>query len=126
MKIDEIYAIPTDGNGWRVLPNGNNLHLGSDVISAIDLAEIGAWAKIPQTPLAVQGSCHLVMNNAPGIIQVGCKRFTFAEFQAASCEERTAYQVAEGYTPEQCAEYIRIVEFVIANGRPAEKEDESK
>ena len=62
----------------------------------------------------------------PGIIQVGCKRFTFAEFQAASCEERTAYQVAEGYTPEQCAEYIRIVEFVIANGRPAEKEDESK
>jgi hypothetical protein len=46
---------------------------------------------------------------------------TFAEFAAASPDVRTAYQISAGYTAKQCAEYIRIVEFVIANGVPEEK-----
>jgi len=68
------------------------------------------------TPLAVQGTRHLVTNCAPGQISIGCQFFTFAEFLAASPEQRAAYQTAAGYTPTQCAEYIKIVEFVIANG----------
>ena len=46
MTIEEIYAIPVDGDGWRILPNGNRLHLGSNVKSQIDLAQIGSYAKI--------------------------------------------------------------------------------
>ena len=202
MKIEEIYAIPADGDGWRLLPNGNKLMLGDNIQAPYGLdiarigerasigawarigawasigerarigerasigawasigerarigawarigerarigewasigawarigerASIGEWARIPNkaywnfSPLAVQGTLHLVINCAPGQINIGCKFFTFAEFKAASPEQRTAYQVAEGYTPEQCAEYIRIVEFVIANGVPERSE----
>jgi carbonic anhydrase/acetyltransferase-like protein (isoleucine patch superfamily) len=32
MTIDEIYAIPVDGEGWRVLPNGNHVRLGLNVV----------------------------------------------------------------------------------------------
>ena len=138
MKIDEIYAIPADGDGWRLLPNGNKLMLGDNVQApyGLDIARIGAWARIGEgasigewaripskikwdfSPLAVQGTRHLVTNCAPGQINIGCKFFTFKEFQESTPKERTAYQLAEGYTPKQCAEYIRIVEFVIANGVP--------
>ena len=198
MKIEEIYAIPADGDGWRLLPNGNRLMIGANVQASYGLdiarigararigawasigewasigagasigawasigegarigagarigegarigawasigawarigegarigagASIGAWARIPSkikwdfSPLAVQGTRHLVTNCAPGQINIGCKFFTFKEFQESTPKERTAYQVAEGYTPKQCAEYIRIVEFVIANGVP--------
>ena len=31
MKIEEMYAIPVGGNGWRILPNGNGVTLGNDV-----------------------------------------------------------------------------------------------
>ncbi len=168
MKIEEIYAIPVDGDGWRLLPNENKLMLGDNVqapygldiarigarasigagasigdsasigegasigerASIGDSARIGAWARIGDaaripnkaywnfSPLAVQGTLHLVINCAPGQINIGCKFFTFKEFQESTPKERTAYQLAEGYTPKQCAEYIRIVKFVIANGVP--------
>ena len=150
MKIEEIYAIPADGDGWRLLPNGNKLMLGDNVQAPYGLdiarigeearigegasigegarigewARIGARARIPSnikwdfSPLAVQGTHHLVTNCAPGQINIGCKFFTFKEFQESTPKERTAYQLAEGYTPKQCAEYIRIGEFVIANGVP--------
>ena len=144
MRIEEIYAIPADGDGWRLLPNGNKLMLGDNVQApyGLDIASIGAWARIGArasigegasigagasipskikwdfSPLAVQGTRHIVTNCAPGQINIGCKFFTFKEFQESTPKERTAYQLAEGYTPKQCAEYIRIVEFVISNGVP--------
>ena len=31
MKIEEIYALPINDNGWRKLPNGNYVTLGGDV-----------------------------------------------------------------------------------------------
>jgi hypothetical protein len=46
MTTEEIYAIPVSGDGWRVLPNGNYLHIGERVRSEIDLAKIGSYAKI--------------------------------------------------------------------------------
>ena len=156
MKIEEIYAIPADGDGWKLLPNGNKLMIGANVQApdGLDIARIGdsarigdkasigegasigAWASIGEgasigagasipskikwdfSPLAVQGTRHIVTNCAPGQINIGCKFFTFKEFQESTPKERTAYQLAEGYTPKQCAEYIRIVEFVISNGVP--------
>jgi hypothetical protein len=39
----------------------------------------------------------------------------------ATPKERVAYQAKYGYTPEECAEYIRIVEFMISNGVQEEK-----
>ena len=144
MKIEEIYPIPADGDGWKLLPNGNKLMIGANVQApdGLDIARIGdsarigdkasigegasigAGASIPSkikwdfSPLAVQGTRHIVTNCAPGQINIGCKFFTFKEFQESTPKERTAYQLAEGYTPKQCAEYIRIVEFVISNGVP--------
>jgi len=91
-------------------------------------ASIGAWASIGdkvqwlKSPLAVQGTRHLVTNCAPGQINIGCHIFTFEKFQQATLAERAEFQIANGYTPEECAEYIKIVEFVIANGVPAESE----
>jgi hypothetical protein len=32
MTIQEIYALPVDGYGWRQLPSGNYVKLGNDVI----------------------------------------------------------------------------------------------
>ena len=31
MTVKEIYAIQPDNNGWRVLPNGNQVFLGNGV-----------------------------------------------------------------------------------------------
>ena len=136
MKIEEIYAIPTNGDRWRLLPNGNNLLIGANVSApyGFDIASIGEWARIGEgarigdkvqwlkSPLAVQGTRHLVTNCAPGQINIGCHIFTFEKFQQATPAERAEFQIANGYTPEECAEYIKIVEFVIANGVPAESE----
>ena len=43
MTIEEIYAIPARSNGWRVLPNGNKLKIGVNVVAphGIDLGNIG-------------------------------------------------------------------------------------
>jgi carbonic anhydrase/acetyltransferase-like protein (isoleucine patch superfamily) len=48
MKIEEIYAIPVDGDGWRLLPSGNKLMIGSNVQApdGINLSSIGARASI--------------------------------------------------------------------------------
>ena len=166
MTIEEIYAIPVNGEGWRILPNGNKVRLGQNVTApyGINGAQIGNGARIGneaqignraqigtdaqfgngaqigngarigngaqigngarieakatwlKSPLAVQGTKHLVTNCAPGKINIGCEIFTFDEFLSATPEERAAYQAERGYSPEECAEYIKIVKFVIANG----------
>ena len=134
MTIDEIYAIPVDERGWQILPNGNHIILGRGIVwEATDAdSRIGNYSRIgdgsiipnntvwKHSPLTIQGTRDLVTNCAPGQINIGCRVFTFAEFLSASVEERAAYQEAAGYSKTESAEYLRIVEFVIANGVPAE------
>lgn len=70
----------------------------------------GVWG---QSPLYIQGSKHAVTNCAPGKISVGCEVHSFDDWRAN-------YQTIgrqHGYTNAQIAEYGRILEFVIANGR---------
>ena len=38
MTVEEIYAIPINGDGWRLLPDGKWLKIGAG-------AKIGDWAK---------------------------------------------------------------------------------
>ncbi len=135
MTIEEIYALPVDGKGWRILPNGNRLHIGTNVQSLIDLSKVGSGAVIGLdavigpcavigeksvhlfSPLAVQGSRHLAGNYAPGIIQIGCQRHSFAYW----LEHAEGIAREHGYTKEQQAEYRKIVEFIAATGVPAEE-----
>jgi hypothetical protein len=60
MTIEEIYVIPLGGDGWRVLPSGNKVNIGANVIwpgKSVDAqigddarigdgAQIGAYARI--------------------------------------------------------------------------------
>ncbi len=59
MKIEEIYAIPADGDGWKLLPNGNKLMIGANVQApdGLDIASIGARAR--------QVVCCQVSNSGP-------------------------------------------------------------
>ena len=160
MTIDEIYAIPVDGDGWRLLPSGNKLMIGPNVQApdGINLysigawasigegasigaranigegagigvwasigegasigawANIGVWAKFEKSPLAVQGSRHIAIQNSPGKIAVGCHVHTYAQWKR--CYKSIGN--ANGYTPEQIEEYGRILDFLIANSTPAE------
>ena len=110
------------GNYSRI-GNGSRIGIGSRIGND---SRIGDGSIIPNntvwkhSPLTIQGTRDLVTNCAPGQINIGCRVFTFAEFLSASVEERAAYQEAAGYSKTESAEYLRIVEFVIANGVPAE------
>ena len=33
MTMDEIYAIPESGYGWRMLPTGNQMMIGPNVVA---------------------------------------------------------------------------------------------
>lgn len=121
MKIEEIYALPMYGDGWRLLPNGNHLYLETNVTSQIDLAEIGSCAEIGsgakileksvivKSPLAVQGSKHLAGNYQPGMIQIGCQLHSFQHW--SQHVEGIAKQ--HGYSKKEQAEYRRIVDFAV-------------
>ena len=120
LTIEEIYAIPIDGNGWSLLPNGNKLMVGANIKApyGINSASIGAWARIgdsasiKMSPLAVQGTRHLVTQHSKGKIAVGCEIHTHEEWL------RNYVEIGErnDYTPEQIEEYGRILRFVIDNG----------
>ena len=48
MTIEEIYSIPTNGEGWRLLPNGKRVKFGTNIRwtgTKID-ATVGDWAKV--------------------------------------------------------------------------------
>lgn len=100
MTVQEIYAIPPDRDGWRVLPSGNGVRLGNGVT-------------LHSTPLAVQGTKHLATNGEPGTIQIGCLVKTFSQWKR---HYKEIGQV-EGYSVEQIAEYGKIIDFIIENGR---------
>ena len=130
ISIKAIYAIPVDGGDWRLLPNGDGLMIGPNVHApeGLDLARIGESASIPEkiewkfTELVVQCTRHLVTNCASGQISIGYEFFTFEQFRNATKEERAELQVVKVYAKAECAGNVLIVEFVIANGVPAEKE----
>ena len=58
MKIAEIYAIPVDKDGWRLLPGGNRLMIGPNVQApdGIKLSSIGEGARIGQGVRIDEGS----------------------------------------------------------------------
>ncbi len=90
---------------------GNGVKLGDGV-------ELGNGVKLGATPLAVQGTSHLAVNVGPGVIQIGCFTLTFDQWV-------TDYEqmgLDHAYSAEQIVEYKRIIDFIVANGVPPEKE----
>ena len=110
MTIEEIYAIPLNGAGWRVLPNGNWVKLGNGVKLGNEV-KLGDEVTLTKTPLAVQGSRHLATHAQPGILQIGCLVLPLAEWQARYAE----IGKENGYPEEEIAEYARIIEFIATN-----------
>ena len=94
MTTKEIYALPVNGDGWRVLPSGNCVKLGDDVKLGI-----------------VCGSKHIAYASAPGVISIGCQAHTFEHWKANIL--KIAHK--HGYTEAQGLEYQRIVAFLIAD-----------
>ena len=109
MTVEEIYAIPPDGGGWRLLPSGDGVKLGYGVT-------------LDSSPLAVQGSRHLATNGESGKIQIGCHVKTFRQWQLHYAE----IGKVEGYTEAEIEEYGKIIEFLIVNGRAGDTPDLKK
>ena len=129
----ELFALPIDGDGWRLLPDGAWARIG-------DGASIGEWARIGErasigavarigesarfdnSPLAVQGSRHLVTQHSAGKIAVGCEVHTAEEWL------KYAEQIGakNSYTPSEIEEYLKIIAFVTANGVPVGTVEVSK
>ena len=65
MTIEEIYAIASNAEGWRVLPNGNGVKLGDGV-------KLGNWVTYKKTPLQIQCHPYIVYPHSPRRIGVGC------------------------------------------------------
>ena len=137
MKIAEIYAIPVDKDGWRLLPGGNRLMIGPNVQApdginlsiigqGVSIGEgasigqgvrIGERAEFKKSPLAVQGSRGIAIQHSPGKIAVECEVHTYAQWK----RHYKSIGKANGYTPEEIEEYGRILDFLIANSAPAEE-----
>ena len=123
MTTEQIYSIPVDGKGWRVLPSGNYVKLGDEVklgnyvtlgsyVTLGDYVTLGNGVTLAASPLAVQGTKHLAVNTGAGLIQIGCHTRTFAQWIADYEQVGTD----EGYSKDQIAEYKRIIDFIVANG----------
>ena len=123
MSNEELFALPVDGDGWRLLHDGNRVSIGNGAsigsrASIGNGARIGEWARIGDgasikiSPLAVQGTGHLVTQHSKGKISVGCKVHTH-EIWLGHYKE---IGKNNGYTPEQIKEYGKILRFVIDNG----------
>ena len=129
----ELFALPIDGDGWRLLPDGTRAMIGARA-SIGERASIGAWATIgawamigerarfDSSPLAVQGSRHLVTQHSAGTIAVGCEVHT-AEGWLKYGERIGA---KNDYTPSEIEEYRKIIAFVAANGVPVGTVEVSK
>jgi len=90
---------------------GDGVTLGNWVTLG-DGVTLGDRVKWNTSPLTVQGSRHLAVNTAPGIIQIGCQTHSFEHWQ----EHVLGIAKMHGYTKKQAEEYKRIVEFIVANG----------
>ena len=173
----DLFAIPVDGNGWRLLPDGTKASIGEsasigefasigkfarigesarigkfasigesasigefasigkfarigesarigkfasigesasigEFASIGESASIGEFASIERTPLAVQGTKHLVYQHSRGKIGVGCQVHTIAAWLKNFAEIGKEF----GYSEEEIEEYGRILRFVAENG----------
>jgi len=116
MTIEEIYALPVNQYGWRVLPTGNYVTLGYDVKlgngvklgDGVTLGDDGLDFQWP--PLQIQGSKHLLYVAGPVIIGVGCVRETAAWWM----EHYKDVGHEEGYTDSQTEEYKQWLDIAIA------------
>jgi hypothetical protein len=120
MTTEELYAIPVNGDGWRILPNGNGVTLGDGVtlgnyVTLGNDVKLGYGVKLGFTPLAVQGSRHLAGIYEPGFLQIGCHKHPIAQWLSHG----ESIGKVEGYTPEQVEEYRKIIDFLISM-QPAE------
>ena len=97
MTIDEIYEIPVNGQGWRVLPNGNYVTLGDGVT-------------LEHSPIAVQGPYYLVTLVGPNTIQAGCQIHSFAHW----LENVESIGKDAGVSEADCVIYRRIIEFIVS------------
>jgi hypothetical protein len=96
------------GNGVTL---GNEVKLG-DRVRLGNGVTLGDGVTLAVTPLAVQGSRHLACNTGPGLIQIGCHTRTFSKWIA----DYEQVGKNEGYSPDQIAEYKRIIDFIVTNG----------
>ena len=117
LSNEELFAIPVSWKGWRVLPDGNHARIGNYASIGNDVrignyARIGNHAKCIVSPLAVQGTRHLVAQYSLGKIVIGCEVHTHEEWLR---DYRTIGE-ENGYTSAQIDEYGRILRFVIDNG----------
>ena len=141
MTIAEIYAIPTDGDGWRLLPNGKKVRFGAGInwssanidarvgnyatvgddatvgngATVGDDARVGNGAVFAKSPLAIQGTRHLACQSAPGVISIGCQTHAFEHWT----EHVLGIARQNGYSDAEGIEYQNIVAFIVANGIPA-------
>ena len=120
---EELFAIPVNGDGWRVLPDGDRASIGDwarigdwasigNEAQIGNEARIGDWARFQKSPLAVQGTRHLVTQHSAGMIAVGCEVHTNEEWLANFRE----IGKKNGYTEAEIEEYGKILRFVIENG----------
>lgn len=115
MTLEEIYAIPMNGNGWRVLPVGKNVKFGIRITwpgNNID-ASVGDYARIGKSPLYIQGTKPAACISAPDIISIGCQTHAFSHWQ----EHVITIALENGYIREEAREYKAIVDFMIVNGK---------
>ncbi len=135
LSNEELFAIPVSWKGWRVLPDGNHARIGNyasignearigdyarigdhasigNAVRIGNYARIGNHAKCIVSPLAVQGTRHLVAQYSLGKIVIGCEVHTHEEWLR---DYRTIGE-ENGYTSAQIDEYGRILRFVIDNG----------
>ena len=118
MTIDEIYALPVDDDGWRILPNGYRVKVGDGV-------RLGDWVTLGDdglsfafSPLQIQGSRHLLYVAGPSVIGIGCERHS-AEWWLENYELEGR---ENGYTDAQIAEYKHWLDAAIEWQKTLKKE----
>ena len=124
MTIDEIYALPVDDDGWRILPNGYRLNLGEGVKLGTEV-RLGDWVTLGDdglsfafSPLQIQGSRHLLYVAGPSVIGIGCERHS-AEWWLENYELEGR---ENGYTDAQIAEYKHWLDAAIEWQKTLKKE----
>lgn len=110
MTTQELYALPINQYGWRVLPTGNYVKLGDGVklgnyVTLGDDGLIYNWS-----PQQIQGSKHLLYVAGPNIIGVGCIRHDAAWW----LENYKTVGRSEGYSAQQIEEYRLWLDVAIA------------
>ena len=153
MNLEQIYAIPVDGDGWRLLPNGKRVKLGARITwngEAIDAsvgngASVGDGARVGDGAsvgdYASVGNGASVGNDArfdksPLAVQ-GTRHLACQSAPGVitigcctfSFEHWTTHVLGiareHGYTKEEGLEYQKIVAFIVSNGIPAAAAPES-